>query len=275
MSDNPNDFFTETTPEPYADENSSASGIAYGDGEKASAASTRTIMAAIGIGALFAGLLMLVLSPGRRPEPTNTADIPTLSSNREIKFAPEDAGTESALDSASIYGRPVDFDEEAKKLLNKPEVRPEPLPPLPVKVAKKAEARKPAAPVQVKKPAPPAKTGPEFQIVEEKTPVNSELAMVDKAVFGNSAQNAGAGAGGPWHVQLASSSSEAAAKAEWQNLSKKYPQILGSRAHTVEAAAVGGRTFYRLRISGLANSAEASELCAKLKAYGVACFVTK
>jgi hypothetical protein len=76
-------------------------------------------------------------------------------------------------------------------------------------------------------------------------------------------------------VQLASSSSESAAAAEWQSLSRKYPQILGGRAHNIQSAAVDGRTFYRLRVSGFQSSADASELCAKLKAYNVACFVTK
>ncbi|MDR1476628.1 MAG: SPOR domain-containing protein [Rickettsiales bacterium] len=272
MSDNPNDFFTQAKPESFEEESSSASGIAYGDGDEAKAASTSTrmVIIAVAVGAVFAGLLMILLMSGRKPEPTNAADIPMLSASGEpIKFAPDSEGGESAIESASIYGSPVDFDEDAKRLLGKTESRPEPLPPLPVKVVRKPAVKKPASPVAAKKPA--AKPGPEYQIVEQSTSIKSEAEMVDRAVFGTPASSAG----GAWHVQLASSSAESAARAEWQSLSKKYPQLLGNRTHTIQTAAVGGRTYYRLRVSGLATSADASELCAKLKAYGVACFVTK
>jgi hypothetical protein len=272
MSDNPNDFFTQAKPESFEEESSSAGGIAYGDGDEAKAASTstRTVIIAVGIGAVFAGLLMILLMSGRKPEPTNAADIPTLSaSGAPIKFAPDSEGGESAIESASIYGSPIDFDEDARKLLGKTEIKPEPLPPLPVKVVKKPAVKKPAPVVEAKKPA--AKPGPEYQIVEQSTSIRSEAEMVDKAVFDAPASSAA----GTWHVQLASSSTEAAAKSEWQSLSKKYPQLLGNRAHTIQTASVGGRTYYRLRVSGFSASEDARTLCAKLKAYNVACFVTK
>ncbi|MEQ8310065.1 MAG: SPOR domain-containing protein [Sphingopyxis sp.] len=90
--------------------------------------------------------------------------------------------------------------------------------------------------------------------------------MVPKAM-GFDAQNPDG-----WAVQLGAYDSLAIAKEKWGTL-KKRNAMLGSFPASSHAATVGGRTFYRLTVNGLASRADASSLCNQLKAQGQACFI--
>jgi len=84
---------------------------------------------------------------------------------------------------------------------------------------------------------------------------------------------AAAAASGGALVQLGSFGSEAEANATWATLSKKFG-YLAPMGKSVQAAQVGGKTVYRLRVNG-GSAGAATSLCAKLSAAGQACFVPK
>ena len=84
---------------------------------------------------------------------------------------------------------------------------------------------------------------------------------------------AAAAASGGALVQLGSFGSEAEANATWATISKKYA-YLAPMGKSVQAAQVGGKTVYRLRVNG-GSAGAATSLCAKLSAAGQACFVPK
>jgi len=75
-----------------------------------------------------------------------------------------------------------------------------------------------------------------------------------------------------WAVQLGAYDSLGIAKEKWSVLRKKS-NMLGSYPASSHAAVVNGRTFYRLTVNGLATRADASQLCAELKAKGQTCFI--
>ncbi|MDR2098935.1 MAG: SPOR domain-containing protein [Rickettsiales bacterium] len=258
MIDDGSDFFGENRRINLDEENISTSGIAYG--EKAEKSSIAKVLVAVGIGAALAGILVLLFTARKKPDPANTADIPTLSATgAPIKIAPYPERPLDAADGATVYNPAVPF-SEAVPPESRTIVKPEPLPPPPPKI-KKAASVKPAKPAvkPAAKPAPKA----DPRLVEIPTPIKGEVEVERKA------------GSGVWNVQLSSGSSEAAANAEWNSLVKKYPAILGGLPHTVTKADVGGQAYWRLRVPGLKTSTEADEICTKLKAYSVSCFVTK
>jgi hypothetical protein len=72
-------------------------------------------------------------------------------------------------------------------------------------------------------------------------------------------------------VQLGSFPDAATANEEWSAKAKRFG-YLAALGKSIEPANVNGRTYYRLRVN--AGSADAaSELCAKLKVAGEACFI--
>lgn len=84
---------------------------------------------------------------------------------------------------------------------------------------------------------------------------------------------AGAAASGGSLVQLGSFDSEAEANANWSAISKKFGDV-APLGKSVQAAEVGGRTVYRLRVNA-GSAGQAVSLCSKLAAGGQACFVPK
>ncbi len=248
-----NDFFGDIKRDEFEEETISNSGINYGEHQPKS--STRTILIAIGAGAIFAGALVLMLgSSSKENDVNNLADIPTISSPSEsIKIVPEEVKLNEVFEQASIY-TPTKIEEE-KKLpkVEKKIVKTKPLPKI-----KPKKAKEPVKPVVIKK-----ENKPEIKLIEKTTNVKGEVEVSPLQ------------AGGPWNVQITSTGSEAAAKKEWTSLTAKHPEILKGLSHTINKTNVDGKVYYRLRVSGLENSTIATEICDKLKAKSVSCFVTK
>jgi hypothetical protein len=76
-------------------------------------------------------------------------------------------------------------------------------------------------------------------------------------------------------VQLAALSSEQAARGEWEALSKRMPDLLGSRQPSYSRTDRNGRTFWRVRTAGFTDVAQARGFCEKVRAKGVGCSVAE
>ncbi|PSJ58605.1 SPOR domain-containing protein [Pseudaminobacter soli (ex Li et al. 2025)] len=89
------------------------------------------------------------------------------------------------------------------------------------------------------------------------------------------ALNANAGAAGEWAMQIASQPSEAAAQSSYQDLLRKYGNVLnGHPANVVKAEIAGKGTFWRVRVPAPTRN-DAIALCESYKAAGGSCFVSK
>jgi hypothetical protein len=117
-----------------------------------------------------------------------------------------------------------------------------------------APSTPPAAPVQATKPAQPP-------------PAPTPVASAEKPA--PAAHSSGKGAA----VQLAALSSEEAAKTEWQRLTKRMPDLFGARQPEFSHFEHDGKSFWRVRTGGFADSAQAVAFCGRVKAKGAGCTV--
>ncbi len=287
MDINNNDFFGEIKKDEFEDENVSSSGITYG--ETVNKSSIKNILITVGVAAVAAGVVVLLMSPSRKNSaPNNFAEIPTISPSEPIKIIPEDAKLNEVFESASVYN-PTNFDDEAKNLITANKiVKPAPAPvvepvqrpvlPTPVKVKKVAKLPTPKV-----APQPQAKEATKPTLVVKKVNVdesviNSKPTNIRGETELSSVKTSGGtvrSVVGAWNVQIVSTSSESAANKEWTSLVSKYPELLKGLNHSVSKTEVNGKIYYRLRITNLETMARANEICAKLKEHNVSCFVTK
>lgn len=79
--------------------------------------------------------------------------------------------------------------------------------------------------------------------------------------------------GGGSLVQLGSFPDEASANAAWSTTSKRLA-FLAPLGKSVQAAQVGGKTMYRLRVNA-GSAGQASAVCDRIKAAGEVCFVPR
>lgn len=112
----------------------------------------------------------------------------------------------------------------------------------------------PATPAQTAKPAQPA-------------PTPAPAASAEKAAPAAHASGKSAA------VQLAALSSEEAAKTEWQRLTKRMPDLFSSRQPQFSHFEHDGKSFWRVRTGGFADSAQAVAFCDRVKAKGAGCTV--
>ncbi len=80
---------------------------------------------------------------------------------------------------------------------------------------------------------------------------------------------------GEWAVQLASQRSAEDAQATFQNLKRKFPNVLDGKPISVQRAEVSGKgVFFRVRVPTQTKE-EAVALCDELKSAGGSCFITR
>lgn len=170
----------------------------------------------------------------------------------DYKVKPDDAGgmaVEGQGDSAFATSEGAEATGKVD-MAAKPEA-----PIIPAKPDKVAVAPKPVAAAAPKATATVPVTGGKL---EAKPPV--------AAVRPAAAPNAPLGAG---QVQLGAYGSQAKAEQAWGELSAKYP-YLASLPKSINPAAVGGNTVYRLRAAAGGNAAQT---CSKLKSAGANCIL--
>jgi tetratricopeptide (TPR) repeat protein len=93
--------------------------------------------------------------------------------------------------------------------------------------------------------------------------------IADPAVSAPSAPMSG------WVVQIASADTEASAMSTWKKMQGRY-KILKSESPSVVKADLGAKgVFYRVRIGGFDEQADAKKACARLKTGGVSCYISK
>lgn len=72
-------------------------------------------------------------------------------------------------------------------------------------------------------------------------------------------------------VQLGAFDSADVARAEWDKVALRFPDMLDGKDRVIEMAQSGGKTFYRLRAMGFADLSDARRFCAALMAGQAAC----
>jgi cell division septation protein DedD len=83
-----------------------------------------------------------------------------------------------------------------------------------------------------------------------------------------------ANASGPaWRIQLASLTSEAAARSEWQRMQKANEDLLGRLQLSLQTARLEKGTYHRIQAGPLADRAAADAVCSALKARKQDCLV--
>jgi cell division septation protein DedD len=79
-----------------------------------------------------------------------------------------------------------------------------------------------------------------------------------------------------YKVQIASFKSPEDTQKEWDSLSKKFPQLIGSYQHYIVTKNIEGKGIYhRLQIGPFTSEKEARDACNALKENGLNCFLIK
>jgi hypothetical protein len=149
---------------------------------------------------------------------------------------------------------------------------------------KPAEAPRPAeaaAPKQFERADRGQITTPERVAIAPSRPADQPVDIVGKAPQKvASAEPAPAAApakeaSGTWSVQISSQPTAEAAQTSYQNMARRYANILGGHAANIVKADIAGKgTYYRVRIAA-GSKEDAITLCTKYKAAGGSCFVSK
>ena len=83
-------------------------------------------------------------------------------------------------------------------------------------------------------------------------------------------------ASGNFRVQLGAVREEAAARSEWNRLTKRYPDVLGGLELRIQQVDLGSGkgVFHRIQ-GGMLSEAAAEKACATLKAQNQACLLVR
>lgn len=160
------------------------------------------------------------------------------------------------------------------------EAAPAPVEPAKTKVAKAADAPKPAdKPKVADAPKAVEKTRtasiPDAGPLAPSRPADQPVDVVGEVKPDQVAAAGATAAAGAWSVQIASQPNEEAAKSTYQDLSRRYANVIGGKGVTIVKAEISGKgTFYRVRVPASSRS-DAIALCEQYKAAGGNCFVSK
>jgi hypothetical protein len=127
----------------------------------------------------------------------------------------------------------------------------------------------PAATITAPPPAPAAVARPAPAPVVARPAVATRPAPVAVVERAEPAPSTGHGP----QVQLGALSSEQAAHAEWERLSRRMPGLLARRRPEVARADINGRVYWRLRTAGFQDAAQASNFCEQVRQMGGDCSV--
>lgn len=79
-----------------------------------------------------------------------------------------------------------------------------------------------------------------------------------------------------YKIQIASFKSSGEAQKEWNNLSKKFPKLIGIYKHYIVTKNIEGKgIFYRLQVGPFDSESKAYDKCNKFKGSGINCFIIK
>ncbi len=76
-------------------------------------------------------------------------------------------------------------------------------------------------------------------------------------------------------IQLAANTALADTQAQWKKIQAANTELLGSKSLYVEKTTVNGKLYYRLRVSGFADGAEAQAACVALLARNIQCLFVR
>jgi hypothetical protein len=143
-----------------------------------------------------------------------------------------------------------------------------PRPAAPAPVAAAAPAPAAGAPAAAAGSAAPSALGGAATAAALPPPVPVAVAA---AVTAPAAAPPGPVAGGRSHAQFGALNSEEAARAEWERLVRRAPELAAFQPRITRLDREGQPTLWRLRAAGLADAAAARALCDAVRARGVAC----
>jgi tetratricopeptide (TPR) repeat protein len=78
-----------------------------------------------------------------------------------------------------------------------------------------------------------------------------------------------------WAVQISSADTEDAAWSTWKKLQASHKVLQSQKPNVIKADLGKKGIFYRVRLGGYEGQADAKQACAKLKAGGVSCYISK
>lgn len=167
---------------------------------------------------------------------------------------------QSAIELQPVAPAPLAANETAAELDDGPTVET----PQTVAVVPTQRVEPQAAPSRPAAPAPqPAVQQPAAQAPVAAAPVSAPAAA------------APAGATSEWSMQIASQPTAEGAQSTYQDLARRYGNVIEGRGVNIVRADIEGRgTYYRVRIPASSRD-EAIQLCTRYKAAGGSCFVSR
>lgn len=224
------------------------------------------------LGAVGLGGLLLVGTVGWAVMGRKPAEVPLIEADaRPIRVKPENAGGQqfAGADEQVMGGQSTGAERMAPAAeVPAPQALRAQMQPAQAPAAPAPVAVDPSAPVIA---AAPGVAGPGASPLPD-TPLRGQPVARTAAVVPKPA-TPGSAVAGATMVQLAALESEAAAQAEWSKLSKRLPDLLGSRRLVVQKTERDGKPMWRVRTGGFSDVAEATSFCGKMRAKGASCTI--